>query len=303
MALDRTRPFTRADARAAGLSDAWLRRHCRRLVAGVWIDASVVPTPRLRAQAALVLHPPGAVASHSSAARIRNAPVPRDPDEHVTVAAPSDRRNRRGVRSHVATLAAGDIGVVAGLRVTAPARMFLELASSLSLVDLVVVGDWVVRHQALTPEDLVAYCRSSRERHARKARRAAAYVRAGVDSPMETRLRMLLVLAGLPEPEVNRALRDEFGEVVMRLDLSWPQVKLAVEYDGRHHAEDLRQWERDGQRRELLGDEEWRLITVRSDGIFRTPEETLRRVHRALVQRGWGSVPPLRDDWRPFFAA
>jgi len=47
-------------------------------------------------------------------------------------------------------------------------------------------------------------------------------VRIGVDSPLETRLRLLIVLAGLPEPKVNHQLRDQHGDVVMRFDLSYP---------------------------------------------------------------------------------
>ena len=66
---------------------------------------------------------------------------------------------------------------------------------------------------------------------------------------METRLRLLVVLAGLPEPVVNHVLRDENGGWTYRFDLSWPQVKLALEYDGRQHAEDSRQWVRDVRRR------------------------------------------------------
>lgn len=56
----------------------------------------------------------------------------------------------------------------------------------------------------------------------RAARRAADYVRERVDSPMESRLRVLLVLAGIPAPEVNLCVRDADGEPLRRYDLSWP---------------------------------------------------------------------------------
>ena len=70
---------------------------------------------------------------------------------------------------------------------------------------------------------------------ARTAAQAAAYVRAKVDSPMETRLRMLVVLAGLPEPVINLEVRDEDGEVLRKYDLAYPVVKVAVEFDGQVH--------------------------------------------------------------------
>ena len=46
---------------------------------------------------------------------------------------------------------------------------------------------------------------------------------------------MLLVLAGLPEPQVNLTVRDERGEVVRKYDLSYPEVKVAVEFNGKVH--------------------------------------------------------------------
>jgi len=108
-----------------------------------------------------------------------------------------------------------------GLPLTCATQTFLDLAGDLDLVDLVVLGDSLVRTGVATLDDLVAAAAAYRGRRARLARRAAAYVRQGVDSPMESRLRMLLVLAGLPEPVVNHALRDETtGRVRYRLDLS-----------------------------------------------------------------------------------
>jgi very-short-patch-repair endonuclease len=119
---------------------------------------------------------------------------------------------------------------------------------------------------------------------------------------METRLRLLIVLAGLPEPKVNHKIRDEHGRVLVRLDLSYPELRLIVEYDGRQHAEDTDQWNRDLDRREYFDDEEWRILVVTAKGIFREPERTLHRVRRALVKRGCRQVPRRLDDaWRRHF--
>ncbi len=49
---------------------------------------------------------------------------------------------------------------------------------------------------------------------------------------METRLRLLLVLAGLPEPTVNVIVRGPDGEWLRRFDLCYPIFRLVVEYDG-----------------------------------------------------------------------
>lgn len=285
-----------------GITDRQLRgARYRQLLHGVYVSSAASAVPLLRTRAALLVHPPGAVATHFSAARLRGAPVPAHSFEHVTVARAEDRRQRHGLRCHVAALALTDIEVVRGLRISSAPRMFLELASGLGLVDLVVVGDWLVRNGFVTCESLVDYCATTHERYAGQARRAASYVRERVDSPMETRLRMLLVLAGLPEPEVNVEVRDSHGVVVLRLDLSYPGIHLAVEYDGRQHLESVEQWERDVERRDQLSAGSWRLITVTSRGIFKDPERTVDRVWRALRDAGWRPLPTPTDAWRPHF--
>jgi very-short-patch-repair endonuclease len=50
---------------------------------------------------------------------------------------------------------------------------------------------------------------------------------------MESRLRLLVVLSGLPEPVTQHPVQTLRG--VYRLDLAWPSVRVALEYDGRHH--------------------------------------------------------------------
>jgi very-short-patch-repair endonuclease len=300
--LDIYRPFTSAEALSAGITHQQLRgKEYRRLLGGVHISARVPYSASLRTQAALLVHPEGAVATHASAARLIGAPISHDPLEHVTVARKEDRRQRHGVRCHVAALRAHDVRVLGGLRVSSPQRMFVELAAGLPLVDLVVVGDWLVRKEHVTCESLVEYCARSSDRHAEAARSAAAYVRARVDSVMETRLRMLLVLAGLPEPQVNLRIRDDHGTVLMRVDLAYPEVRLALEYDGRQHVELIEQWERDLDRREDLEDDSWRQLVVTSKGIYREPERTLARVWKALHARGYRPLPPVGDGWRPHF--
>lgn len=252
-------------------------------------------------RAALVIHPPTAFASHLSAARVYGLPVPARPDEHVSVFEEKDRRRRTGIRNHVA---AADIPVtvVRGIRVSVPCQTFVELADLLDLVDLVVVGDYLVAQQMTTVEQLRRFRSQSNHRGAVAARRAAEYVRAEVDSPMETRLRMLIVLAGLPEPVINFKILDERGRVRYRFDLSYPELKLAVEYDGRQHRADLDQWDHDTERRDWLDHHGWMLVPVFSRGIFQSPDKTLTRVLAALKQRGHVRLPRvLHEDWRRHF--
>lgn len=296
------RLFTPAAAAARGIPATELRgRDYRRVLYGVYALASSPARPFERIEAALMVHPPGAFASHTSAAHVYRLPVPpRLTDVHVTVRRRGDRRSRRGVRSHLAGADARQV-LRGGVPVSPPDQLFVELAGVLDLVELVVVGDAMVGADLITPDALCRAADDSTARHARAARRAAGYVRCGVDSPMESRLRMLLVLSGLPEPEVNVVLRRADGSVRYRLDLGYPAVRLAVEYDGRHHRADLDQWGRDVERDDWLDAHGWHVVKVFSRGVYREPEATVQRVRSAMQARGATVPRRLREDWRPFF--
>lgn len=299
--LDTSRPFRRASAITSGITAKELRGpRFRMIFRGVLIAACVKVTPKIRAEAALRLFDPTAFASHASAARLLDVPIPTLPDEHVTVFHQRMRRHHRGIRTHVSNTM--DVRKSREGLLSDYGRLFAELAELLGLVDLVVVGDHMVRKGWIKPAALVAYCTTSTHRAARAARRAATYVRADVDSPMETRLRMLLVLAGLPEPSINVKIRAVDGEVLRRYDLSFPEARVIVEYDGRQHIERIEAWESDLERREDIDDDGWRILVVVASGIYKSPERTLQRVWRLLRARGLEGVPAQFDDeWRAHF--
>ena len=190
-----------------------------------------------------------------------------------------------------------DVRVLAGVRVSAPCRMFVELARYLNLVELVVLGDWLVQHRHTNVPALRHYCRRSTEQCADRAARAAAYVRSGSESPRESRLRLLLALAGLPSITTNLVV--VVGSSEFRLDLAFTAVKVAVEYDGRHH-DDPEQREADARRRQLLEAQGWVFVVVAKDQLYADPGGVIAQVVAALRARGM-RIPPLRDDWRSHF--
>jgi len=119
---------------------------------------------------------------------------------------------------------------------------------------------------------------------------------------METRLRLLMVFAGLPEPVVNHIEYGPTGGWAKRFDLSYPQLKLIIEYDGRQHSEDDRQWSRDVERREQLDADGWRLIVIRSKDIYAEPQLTLRRITDAMRQAGAANLPRQPNpEWERHF--
>ncbi|HET8602110.1 MAG TPA: hypothetical protein VFL99_17435 [Segeticoccus sp.] len=255
-------------------------------------------TWELTVRTALRAVPQAAFATHHTAARLLGGVVPDEPDVHLgSVGAGKSQlegvvvhRHRRQpplVRQH-------------GIRVTSPARTFLDLADRLTLVDLVVLGDSLVKRGRCSPESLQEAARTWRGRAVRRARAAARLVRQAVDSPQETRTRLLMVFAGLPEPEINIEIRDEYGAIQRRIDLGYRAFKLAIEYDGRQHIERERAWGADILRREDLGNDGWRFVVLVSDDLNVSPADTLDRLVKAMMSAGM-RVPRVKDDWRRHF--
>lgn len=305
-ARDISDALTYAEARAAGIS----RRQLQgpgfvRLARGLYVPITTEggsmmargPNIRQQATAALKVAGPGAFLSHHLAAQVYGGVVPHTPDLHVSVPPEARRSAPEGIRVHVSARAPTHFS---GIPITSPVDTFLEMAACLHLVDLVVLGDSLVRKGRVTPEQLRQEAASASGRGVRIARRAAAWVRSQVDSPMESKTRMLMVLGGLPEPEVNIIITDAYGRVVRRLDMGYRERKLALEYEGRQHAESTRQWEIDITRRRELEDDGWRIISLLAKDIYRTPGATLSLVRSALRARG-GGLPPVSHEWLRYF--
>ena len=200
-----------AQMRAAGIGlKTLLSSRFRKIFYDCYVSSSVPLTTRIRAKAALGISPLGSFLSHSTAARIWGGIVPNTPDVHVTVQGTAGRSSRQGVKAHAAVEGTATT-CFRNLPITTPEQTFLDLATSLNLVALVVLGDSIVKAGRTSAAALRDAALAWRGRGAKLARRAARYVREGVDSAMETRLRMLLILAGLPVPEVNVILRHPDG--------------------------------------------------------------------------------------------
>ncbi len=236
---------------------------------------------------------PAAVASHHTAAALWGAIAP----STGTVPSGNTRRRPRGLVVHTADRSST---WHRGVPITSPAQTFVDMATYLPLLDLMVLGDSMVRRTAATPADLVVAASATRGRNARLARRVARLVRADVDSPMETTTRLLIALAGLPEPVVNHVIRDVDGALRRRLDMAYVEARLAVEYDGRQHAESNVQWQVDVGRREELDGDGWRMMVVMAKDIYRTPVHTVDRL-RAAMRRAGIPIGAGSDEWRDHF--
>jgi hypothetical protein len=302
-AFNPRQPFSRAQARAAGLTvEMLLSRRFHKICWDTYVAREVPITPLLRATAVIRLVPRGSYISHHTAAELWGAAPPADGATHVTLPSACGRLVRQGVRSHYRKHPA-QTTLRKGLPISTPEQTFLDLAAiGVGLVDLVVVAAGLIKAGHTSAELLIAAAGQGSGRGCRLARRAASLAREGVDSPQESRLRLLVVLAGLPEPRVDLITRGPDGSWRRRYDMAYEYVRLILEYDGRQHADDTRQWRTDIFRREELDQIRWRLVIVTSDGIYREPLRTLERVRDALLDCGAvGIRRSFKPEWRLHF--
>lgn len=293
-------PFLTREGHALGVSRRRLATcEFRSVFAGVSV-ASVVPdTVVVRARGALLLAPEGAVISHWTAARLWGGVVPDNEWTHISFM--RDVRFRvRGIKHHRFRHRL-DIKRRHGLPVTSPAQTFCHLAKHLGLVDLVALGDRLVKKGRCTASELVHYADAWPGQCRGEALGAARLVRERVDSVPETALRLLMVLAGLPEPQVDIRIHDADGQVRFRIDLGYEGVRLAIEYDGRWHDAD-EQRERDESRRTGLSTEDgWTFVVVRAEDLYEQPEQLLERLASALRAHGLPVPAALSQEWRRHF--
>ncbi|MFC3501742.1 hypothetical protein ACFOOK_12335 [Micromonospora krabiensis] len=289
--------LTRNDLR----STAW-----RSLFRDVYADAQVPVTHRTRCLAiARWLAPPGtAIAGRSAAALYGVGRVPPDQPIEVLVppgsAAPARRPGlpesprpptrlgpTAGLRVRHGAVEAEDVVDRGGLPVTSPERTCWDLARWLDLVDAVVVIDGLLarRHTDVAALRDYALARAGR-RGWRSLLRAVELADAGAESPQESRARVRLVLAGLPRPQTQYVVA-EAGRFIARLDLAWPEFKVAVEYDGLWHDEP-EQFHRDRRRLNRLLGEDWIVLHLTGKRLREDFDGFLSEVRVALRTRGAG---------------
>ncbi|PYY46945.1 hypothetical protein DEI84_11850 [Curtobacterium sp. MCBD17_023] len=279
-------PFRVRDALASGLDPGRLRRmDLQRPVHGVRVvrgsDATMVDvlTPLLR---------PDQFFSHTTAAALWGAPLPRRvrAEVHVTTAGTAALMRRPGITAHRAR---PDVPTVTafGTRLSTPERSWWECASVLTVRELVAVGDALVGRRSLTTFDRLAAAIRPGHRHVRVARAALELVRVGAESPMETWFRLAIVDAGFPEPDLNVEVFDAGGVFLGRVDMAWPEQRIAFEYDGDHHR-DRDVFHHDHRRDNGFVVNDWLVVHATAVDAAR-PALVFERLRQAFAARSRGA--------------
>ncbi|OBJ55956.1 endonuclease domain-containing protein [Mycobacterium sp. 1423905.2] len=278
-------PFIGSEVVAAGeLTKADLATRYRRLFPDVYVARQVAVTAETRAKAGwLWSGRRGVVAGFSAAALHGSRWVD---DAQVVDLLHDNRRRPAGVQTHRDRFEDDEVDVLAGMPVTSRVRTALDLGCWLPTTSAVAAIDALARATDLKAADVeLLSLRYPGRRGIVRARRAVDLFDAGAQSPKESWLRIILVQAGLPRPQTQIPVRDEFGQEFAYLDMGWPHVKVAVEYDGEQHRTDQRQYQWDSRRREKLERLGWIVIRVLAGD---RPAEIVGRVREALARRMCG---------------
>lgn len=277
-------PFRGSDSVRAGLltrrqldSSVWLR-----LFRDVYIHRDVELTHLMRCRAIAHLMPAGAAVSGASAAHLLGADIA-GANAPVEITVPRELRmpGHPGVVIRYSELRPDDVVPAHGIPTTSGVRTAFDLARRSGLDYGVVAVDALIQSSGITLDAIAAYAAAGRRRWhgGRRLARALALATPGAESPMETRLRLALVLAGLPMPVLQHCVQDRSG-IVARLDLAYVEARLGIEYDGECHL-DPDVVRRDLRRQNALRARGWTLLRFTADDVLRNTARMVAQVSAA----------------------
>jgi very-short-patch-repair endonuclease len=280
----RTRPFNAAEARGAGVKRGQLRGpHFRSLGSGLYHWAGLKESSQLILAGVARRMPPGAAFSGLTAAWLHGLDVaPCDPIE-VTIPEPGGSSRLAGASVRRAPLAAGEIVLRRRLPTTTAFRTAVDLGGRSVVMEGVVAIDLFLHAELVSMAELRDYVADhSGAKGIARLRRALDLAEPKAESAMESRLRMQLVMARLPRPEVQVSVKDERGRFLGRPDLLYPRQRLAIEYDGGHHRDRMVE---DNRRQNGLVGAGYRLLRFTAADVYGASETVVMQVRHALAAK------------------
>lgn len=210
-----------------------------RLGPGLYAPQSSARTPAqrhvLRCQATATRFDASVVFTHQSAALLHGLPVwGVDLDNiHVTRLDAGRGRVQAHVHHHVASIADDEIVEVDGLLLATPARTVWDLAIASSAESALVTADAALHGRVISDDELRELAgRYGAWRGSRHAKSTLSHTDGRSESPAETRFRWAFRLHGIPRPEPQFIIHDEFGQIVGRSDFGWEEYRHLAEVDG-----------------------------------------------------------------------
>lgn len=288
-------PFTVRQAAAAGLTRKVLMgRRFRQLFRGVWVLADHVMTHQDWIVAATLAMPPDAHPSHLT--RLQGLGLEFGPQRPLHFVVARDLHLAvPGIFLHRTEVLppTDDDGIT-------PAAAFIGCCATERVIDLIGIGDWLLRGGHMTTVELreLAVAQDWRP-GSREALGVVACLDERSRSLKESEMRAVFAFAGLPKPAVNPPLFDDPSTPWS--DLYWEEWRLAAEFEGGHHFTDPEQIKRDMARYAWMRSQAIEYVQVVNETLAQ-PRALVRHVHDKLVERGYrGPAPEFGARWTSLF--
>jgi hypothetical protein len=206
------------------------------------------------------------------------------------------RRHTSLIRWSPASIPLDERVRIGDLQVTTRIRTLRDLAPILTMDELVMIGDHLVRRPRPDLEggrdepyasisQLVSMADSYEGRGALALREAMRLIRTSSDSPAETQLRLAAVRGGLPEPLANAPVR--IGSVNLgEPDLLWREWKVMAEHEGPRHRTPQQQ-AKDIARTEKRVNAGWTEVRTTAPDLRNDCARGVHRIREALRNHGW----------------
>lgn len=276
--------FRGCDAVEAGLlTPAQLRGpHVRRLFVGVYCPARQRVDHLLRCHGVALLGEGKLVLTGRSAATVRGIPLARDDEPVAAIVHGGSRVNRRaGLDVRGVRIDEQDHAPWNGIRIASAARTAFDVMTQGSLPHAVAGLDQLLHTGAVSVHEVAAFLSGRHDDGIVRARTVLALADGRAESPPESELRVVLAQAALCF--VPQVVITHGGTFVARVDLGDRQLMLAVEYDGRWHAERTA-FAQDRARLNRIHGAGWEVVSITAE-MLRTPATVIAVVADAVARR------------------
>ncbi|MGO2746148.1 endonuclease domain-containing protein [Microbacterium sp.] len=244
---------------------------------------------------------PGQRFGRTTAARLWGLPLPTmwKEGEAIDVVVPTGTTPPKtaGIRGSRLKVERAETRILKGVPVVDPIAALFQCAQDLTVEQAVVMIDALVtpamNYPGLGPGKPMATLAEIEARLSawrqfpgyRTIRRALPLARFGVESPKESETRLLIIGSGLPEPTVQHEVWVA-GEMIARLDLAYPRLKIGIEYDGDGHRTEKDEWRRDIRRQRALHADGWNTLHLTEDDLAEDERDTfIEQVRHAIAMR------------------
>lgn len=286
------RPFIGSEAVATGrISAHRLRTECQRLYPDIYVERSHGLQPGVWVRGAALWAPAGAVIGGLGAALLHRERwyAPASVPTEIDVYCPGTPRQVRGVRIRRMSRAfpPGHLVVAGGIRFTSASRTAIDVARWEDDDDTAIAKiDAVCNRSKTLVDSLATTVEQMRGLHGvSRVGSLLTWCDELADSPRETRLRLMLVRAGLPAPTPQVTIYNEHGVKIATPDLCYEAEKVAIFYDSELHREKST-WEFDAWANAQLAELGWAVFRVTAK-MMRSETALMRQIGKAVKRGSW----------------